>query len=362
MKKYYFIGVALLAAAVSCSKTESNDNGVELDPNAPVEVRFSAPTISVVSKAVNPETNLVEGTSAAGLEIGVYGLAAEEGNLVWNDADETTYITDLVNRNVTISDDGTITFQDPVCYYPVSNEKTFSFYGYYPYSADAQSATDACTATYDLTQGNVDILWAASHATALDGSVNPVGATGFNAAYIRRLLAVDANHPYLPSLNFQHKLTALKFIASTYPGEGTEGAEMQVVGFELQEVATQVKLTVASSATDDCGKVEAAGMGTLAATGADGAPLAVTPTEEGADIRTFTLLPNTTYKAVITISRDGIPQEPVTVDVTTTQTQGTFVAGTIYTMNVRIKSPLEVKIFTTSVEEWTEVDGGNIDL
>ena len=151
----------------------------------------------------------------------------------------------------------------------------------------------------------------------------------------------------------------LHFAASPYPGESAAGAEMQVVGFELRNVATQVALTVASSATEDCGTVAAGATGTLAVTGADGGALAVTPAEGGADIRTFTLLPGESYEAVITISRDGVAQEPQTV--TVTNTLGTsFEAGKIYTMNIRIKSPVEVEIFTTSVDEWE--DGGDINI
>lgn len=358
MKKSYILAAALLAV-VGCSKNQVNAPAELYPEGTPVPVLFGAPTISVVTKAVNPETNLVEGDSAAGLEVGVYGLETQDRNLVWDSADETTYIADLLNRNVTIAEDGSITFENPKCYYPLSSEKTFSFYGYYPYSADAQSGSDACTVSYDLTQGNVDILWAAAYATDLDASAQPVGAKGYNAAYIRRLVNANPDHPYLPSFSFEHKLTALKFVTSPYPGESAAGAEMQVVGFELRNVATQIDLTVASTTTEDCGTVASAGTGDLVATGADGGALAVTPVEEGADIRTFTLLPGESYEAVITISRDGEPQEPQTVTVTNTN-GGSFEAGKIYTMNIRIKSPVEVEIFTASVVDW--VDGGDINI
>ena len=358
MKKSYIIAAALLAV-VGCSKNQVEAPAELYPEGTPVPVQFSAPTISVVTKAVNPETNLVEGDSAAGLEVGVYGLETQDRNLVWDSADETTYIADLLNRNVTIAEDGSITFENPKCYYPLSSEKTFSFYGYYPYSADAQSGSDACTVSYDLTQGNVDILWAAAYATDLDASAQPVGAKGYNAAYIRRLVNANPDHPYLPSFSFEHKLTALKFVTSPYPGESAAGAEMQVVGFELRNVATQIDLTVASTTTEDCGTVASAGTGDLVATGADGGALAVTPVEGGADIRTFTLLPGESYEAVITISRDGVAQEPQTVTVTNTN-GGSFEAGKIYTMNIRIKSPVEVEIFTTSVDEWE--DGGDINI
>ena len=358
MKKSYILAAALLAV-VGCSKNQVNAPAELYPEGTPVPVLFGAPTISVVTKAVNPETNLVEGDSAAGLEVGVYGLETQDRNLVWDSADETTYIADLLNRNVTIAEDGSITFENPKCYYPLSSEKTFSFYGYYPYSADAQSGSDACTVSYDLTQGNVDILWAAAYATDLDASAQPVGAKGYNAEYIRRLVNANPDHPYLPSFSFEHKLTALKFVTSPYPGESAAGAEMQVVGFELRNVATQIDLTVASTTTEDCGAVASAGTGDLVATGADGGALAVTPVEEGADIRTFTLLPGESYEAVITISRDGEPQEPQTVTVTNTN-GGSFEAGKIYTMNIRIKSPVEVEIFTASVVDW--VDGGDINI
>lgn len=358
MKKFYFIGAAALAAmTMSCSKTDNQpEGGIILDPNAPVEVTFNTPTISVETKAIDPETFLVEGSSAAGLEVGVYGLETDQaGNLIWDSADETTSITDLVNRNVTVSEDGKINFDDPDVYYPVSSDKTFSFYGYYPYNPDATAETDACTVTYDLTVGNVDILYASAYATALTSA--GTGQYGFNAAYIRRLLRVQGDHPYLPSFRFQHKLTALEFVASPKAGEDV-GAAMQVVGFELVNVDTQVRLTIASTLKDDCGKIEGLQQGSLSA----GDNLAITPVEEGAPIHTFTLVPGDRYEAVITISRDGIPQEPVTVDVTTAATDGTFKPGTKYTMNIVIRSPLEVEIFTTEVEDWVEVDGGEIEI
>ena len=250
---------------------------------------FNTPTISVETKAIDPETFLVEGSSAAGLEVGVYGLETDQaGNLIWDSADETTSITDLVNRNVTVSEDGKINFDDPDVYYPVSSDKTFSFYGYYPYNPDATAETDACTVTYDLTVGNVDILYASAYATALTSA--GAGQYGFNAAYIRRLLRVQAyirrllrvqgDHPYLPSFRFQHKLTALEFVASPKAGEDV-GAAMQVVGFELVNVDTQVRLTIASTLKDDCGKIEGLQQGNLSA----GDNLAITPVAEGAPSR-----------------------------------------------------------------------------
>ncbi len=365
MKKLYFAGAALLVLA-GCAKTEvaAPESGApETDWNAgePVPVMMSAaPTINVVSKAVYDETTLVEGDSMSGLTVGIYGIetsADDTHNLIWNPAEDATHIGDLVNKSAEVADDGSISFE-PAVYYPIVSDRTFSFFGYYPYSADAVSEQDACTVTYDLTQGNVDILWARSDARSL--SSGGAGQYGYNAAYIRRLLAVNENHEWLPRLNFDHMLTALRFIA--VPKE-VGGAAVQITGFELYDVATQVALTVASTTPEDCGTVAEAANGTLTATGEADAPLAITPVQEGAPVATFTLLPGASYKARVTLSVDGVEQEPKEVEIVTDKTDATFKAGYIYNMELRISMPLEVTIISTTLDPWQEIlDGGSIEI
>ena len=359
MKKIYFIAGAALLAAVSCSKNEVAPS-TEPDWNSgdPVKVALSAPRIMVESKAVDPVTNLVEGESAAGLNVGVYGLSTADGILNWDPADETTYITSLVNRSAVVGEDGSINF-DPAAYYPMSNAKTYSFYGYYPYVDTATNGADLCYADYDLTGGNVDILWDDSHATPF-----PEGGAqyGYNAAYIRRLLANNPEHQYLPSFSFRHMLTALRFVASPAEGSGTDNT-IQVTGFELVDVVTGVRLNIASTDPDVSGTVEAieGETGNLVATGADGEPLAVTPTEEGADIATFTLFPGNSYQANITLTVNGSEQNTISTPITTRINGGTFVAGTRYRMRIVITDLQKVEI-KADVEPWEDVEGGDIEI
>lgn len=361
MKKIYFIAGAALLASVSCSKNEVAPS-TEPDWNSgdPVQVALSAPRIMVESKAVDPVTNLVEGESAAGLNVGVYGLSTTDGILNWDPADETTYITSLVNRSAVVGEDGSINF-DPAAYYPMSNAKTYSFYGYYPYVDTATNGADLCYADYDLTGGNVDILWDDTHATPL-----PEGGAqyGYNAAYIRRLLANNPEHQYLPSFSFRHMLTALRFTARMADGSGVDNT-IQVTGFELVDVVTGVRLNIASTDPDVSGTVEAieGATGNLVATGEDGGALAVTPTndETGADIATFTLFPGNSYQANITLTVNGVEQNPFEVTVTTTATGSTFRAGTRYLMKVVIRD-LQVVEIDTEVEPWEDVEGGDIEI
>ena len=346
MKKSYILAAALLAV-VGCSKNQVNAPAELYPEGTPVPVLFGAPTISVVTKAVNPETNLVEGDSAAGLEVGVYGLETQDRNLVWDSADETTYIADLLNRNVTIAEDGSITFENPKCYYPLSSEKTFSFYAYYPHRSCTADGNQY-NVSYSL--GYTDILWAEDHAITFGTS--PV-YEGFNANYCRYVKQIGRTD-LMPALRFEHLLTAIRFIAKTT----SDVSNVRVQRLYVTDVNTQATLHVAG---EDAGTLEYYTQGGDPATGriylrkdpavATG-ELAVVPTVGGVELGTLMLEPCSTVNVEVTLLvNNGVSNSSNTV---TASLSGNFEAGRRYALTLTVKSPEEVEL-STSLVPWDDV-------
>lgn len=359
MKQIYILPLSFFFILV-CGCSKSVYDGEEVDDCELVPVEFSSPRIGVDfgTKVIDPDSGLAMGNDASGLEIGVYGLETKESLLAWNPDDEDSYIQGLVNRHVTIADGGVIRFFEPEVYYPMMSTRTYSFYSYHPYEENSDNRQGECSVTFDLTQGNKDIMWAESHAQHAE--VSGYIWNGFNAAYIRKTRTLSNGADYIPSFSFAHMLTALEFSALKTEDSDTG---IRIVSFDLVDVATKVKLTVASDISDESGKVEAAKTGELHVLDLPDGEKYFDP--DGSVISTLTLLPEKTYHARITLAVEGDEEvrDPLDVVIYTnnSETDYAFKAGYRYKITVLIKSPVEVDI-ETSLKDWTPVNGGSIDV
>ena len=232
MKFRYLVGFAALAFMASCSKQENAqvaDDAWVYDESLPVPVTFAAPQVTIESKAVNP--GKLE--DLKGLDIGVFALATGEGATGWTTADGAF----INNKKVTTgADDGSITF-NPVIYYPMNSEQSYSFFAYYPYQGtDNIALATHCEITFDI-KGFTDILWSKAYAEPLNS-----GLTGYNAAYIRQLKTAQGGEDKMPKLKFYHALTSLQFNAQL---DGTSDAVR--LNSMTVRATSKAKLRLASS-------------------------------------------------------------------------------------------------------------------
>ena len=347
-------GFAVLAVLAGCSKTPTDasvstvpaeDDAWVYDETLPVPVTFSAPGLDMsMTKAEIP--GAIDGSVMSGLDIGVFGLATEEGAPAWDTSDNSTVL--IYNRKVTTGEDGSVKFT-PAVYYPVDSDKSFSFYAYYPHrscTADGNSYS----VSYSL--GYTDILWAEDHATTFGTS--PV-YEGYNANYCRYVKQIG-RADLMPALNFRHLLTAVRFIAKT----SSDVSNVTVQRLYVTNVNTHATLQVAG---DTAGVMEYYTQDGEPSTGriylrkdpavATG-ELGVVPTVGGVELGTLMLEPCTAVNVEVTLLvNNGVANSSNTVTASLT---GNFEAGRRYALTLTVKSPEEVEL-STSLVPWDDVTG-----
>ena len=346
-------GLAALALLAGCSKTQTGasvaapaeDNAWVYDETLPVPVTFSAPGLDLsLTKAEVP--GAIDGSVMAGLDIGVFGLATEDGVPAWDTTDASTTL--IYNRKVTTGEDGSAKFS-PAVYYPVDSEKTFSFYAYYPHRSCTADGNQY-NVSYSL--GYTDILWAEDHAITFGTS--PV-YEGFNANYCRYVKQIGRTD-LMPALRFEHLLTAIRFIARTT----SDVSNVRVQRLYVTDVNTQATLHVAG---EDAGTLEYYTQDGEPSTGriylrkdpavATG-ELAVVPTVGGVELGTLMLEPCSTMNVEVTLLvNNGVSNSSNTV---TASLSGNFEAGRRYALTLTVKSPEEVEL-STSLVPWDDVTG-----
>ena len=363
--KYIIIGLVALAFISGCSKSRTeaqqavNDEAWVNDESLPVPVTFSAPGVEIESKA------LITGTATTeDMHFGVYGLAttydepSSSHNPAWWDDQPDTKLME----NVKAVGGSEFKFKqddwsnDLTVYYPMGSEKTFSFYAYYPYG-NTEYSGNCFSVTYDLKEVP-DVMWAESHAVALDAQYGTEDRLGFNAAYIRRVKRSTGGEDKLPKLDFTHKLAALQFNAVT--SDGSESSNYTITGLELVDISQTATLVIASngdySGATQAGEVRGGAWGPIPLLNSEGlSEFEVVPNATGNEIGTMVIVPvaaGTAMKANVSIKLGD--QEPNTQEVTFSAPSGGFKAGYRYVMNVKVLSGEEVSIFATSVKEWND--------
>ena len=163
-------------------------------------------------------------------------------------------------------DNGNVTNNGIIYYYPYGNWFNYYFYGYYPRQSGNAVHEEAKKVTVDFTiNGTDDIIYAkAVPTTTSDEDNNPSTPEtsdvdrGFNAKYLRSKQEGGANHLVdLPGLVMKHKLTQLRFwvkcSSGTYQsygyGTGENDKKFQVQSMTMKDVPAGWTLTVADRQT-----------------------------------------------------------------------------------------------------------------
>lgn len=363
MKFRYMVVFAALAFLASCSNQENTQLVSEEDNEAwvydeslPVPVTFAEPEVSIESKALI--SGQIKGaTLPEGLDIGVFALATGEGAQSWGTDAEGTLIN---NKRVVTGTGGSITF-DPVVYYPMTSDQAFSFFGYYPYNNDVTLSTN-CEVSLDV-NGYTDILWGKAYATPLQDGLN-----GYNAAYVRRLKQAEGGEDRMPKLAFKHVLTALKFQAQLEDA-GLTSDEVKVSRLRLVNATNKILMRIAKSEEDVAGYLEpelvSQGKGDIwirqVASASGSGSLNQVLNSDPADLGAPVLVePGQSYTVEIDIVIGG-NTTTLQCPVERVNKEQPFMAGYEYTLLVKVKSPVEVEIVETSLEEW-KPGGGTGDI
>ena len=231
----------MLVIMAGCSKqTErqpwqaDNSDAWKYDESLPVPVQFASQGISITTKGIIEDDSGLEGKS-----FGIFGLSVqhqEDGTVspAWNPVNTSQLLLENTEGRLS-SGNGNIELPVEV-FYPLSDDMTFSFYGYYPYSAEHEWNGNDYYIRYtaagdDL--GNIDILYAKEDAERVDG------LDGFNAGYVR------TNPDRLPVLDFAHKTVALDFMA-VQAGNAQDVSNVTVTGFDIMNAPTVADLYIAT--------------------------------------------------------------------------------------------------------------------
>ncbi len=263
MKKISLILLATVAIFASCSK--HNDAPIVApeeawlyDVNLPVPIQFSS-TSSLTKAEVVP----VDGKFPAGLSLGIFGVnnngdywyATAAGDYLWTD--ETTnkpYVAELLTR-----DGGALEFSTTQ-YYPIRSDKSYDFYGYYPYQntngeAATVSGTQGAAIKYNI--GNIDVLWAKAEGKEYSPKDGSAAIKGFNAKYIRAITKDGKKDENLPNLAFKHKLAKITFHVTS--GMDKDNSAISVTNVDITGnynsatfiVASREHLVEGASPSDD---------------------------------------------------------------------------------------------------------------
>lgn len=281
-----------------------------------------------------------------------------------------------------------------VYYYPMNNKYLYNFYGYAPWQNTGVTVTEnTATVTFNI-NGSQDIIYAKAEAptqTVLkkEGESETEDIEGYQAKYIRKIKyhneinGSEEDLPYIPVLNFTHKLTQLKFniiAAEDQCAEDKNNAKLlSVKNIQLVDVNTQADLDIirgeltwtpgetstlpmqfsVANQTSDANQTEPKKFSI------DGS---VEGTVAGTEIGYTMLQPELpSYDLQLTIippelTEDQAQQpEEQTLTLTIKQADGTpFEAGKSYTVNIALYAMQEVKVEAT-LSKWVN-EGDEITL
>lgn len=339
--KYIILALASLSLIAGCSKSKTeasvqDDDAWIYDATLPVPVRFASPTINVKAQ-INDVAQLTP--------VGVLGLSTSGE---WGTTENDDVL--IYNREARYSPSNQYVSFNPAVYYPMTNEKDFSFYGYFPYSADGVSYDSGkYSVNFDLSKGDVDVVWAKTEATEFQ--YDDETYTGFNARYVRA--AREGYGGALPSFHFNHLLTALDFYVKSANSESVGNVRVRYL--EIVNIADDATLCIADSnepGTD----------GELTPGTADGTvtllngqqQFKILPTETESPMGVLMVVPGNSYEIIvyltINVNHDD-PEAPRTPIRATISNVNGFEVGKQYKMTITVNSPEEVTI-SSELEPW----------
>lgn len=359
MKKSILFSMALVAALSSCTK-DNVDNNNENNDLVAIKLGASANVSATVSRASRAPLETLDGIT----DLGLYAIA-KNAEASWDieaaadDASQPVYLWRNVKGTVATAN---VTVTGAAQYYPRQSTNNYSFYGYYPTeNITPVESTDKVVATYTI-DGSQDIIHGKAVATALGG-----GQEGYNAAYIRE---GGEN----PSINFEHKLTQIKFNFRREEGfnddaENTQDLKVESIVFKDQPVMLDLVIADKSEATSGDLTINDGNTDDISVTIQD-APVSVNVSDDegtgdvvegnviGNPVMLFTDDATTSsYTATIELTdNNDAPIPPV--DVTFNAPSTYFEAGKSYTVNILIRDFTPI-VLSVSLEPWA--DGGSID-
>lgn len=279
MNKHIFLmGMAAAMFMTSCTNEDDLAGGSNNQRlNSDVPIVLSAGQQANKTRAslgnVDPATGTYDGTfdTPADKNLGFFCLATgkiaakqditwkagfDNPNFLWLENIQAKAVTtddvDLDKRvtNLTLFDENGGT-NETKHYYPMGSQYSYTFYGYYPYSANVEHNGNKYSVKVTGLDGTTDLIWGKSFVKPDD----PDKADAYSAKYLRdKKKSVEANggtwnekthKESRPQLTFVHKLMKFNIILQKGSGENTRVAKLGIKSAKLLNVADAGTLTIA---------------------------------------------------------------------------------------------------------------------
>ena len=278
-----------------------------------------------------------------------------------------------------------------IYYYPMVTKFNYSFYGYAPFQAGQLVSNGNSVINFNSFDGSQDIIYAKAVAAQVAANEiwindsyeeNPSPLNGYNAKYIRKLkyhyeLNEDEGaltaagktkkttpHPWVPNLEFKHKLAWLKFavvVASEQSQDDkNEAKKLTVKDIKILDHGNKASLDILSGVLTFSGS-ETLKMKNCAGDSFsdDDAGGEYNPENDPSPtVRGYLLVnPAATYKVQLTVvpppNAAGVTPPQQTFDIELKLADGSFEAGKSYLIKLGIYAMQEVEA-TASVTRWGE--------
>ena len=396
MKRFSIIFLVMLVAlAAGCSKDVETEkkpvvNAWIYDESLRVPIQFGLAEFGVKVKSTFNDLD-----DLSGQRLGVVAVDPRKG---WADA------FGAKNESVVCLDDEIVTceyddakgrhmlqFSQPR-YYPYQSTHNFSFFAYFKGENESAPVYEADRIRLPIPEGlwgNQDIVYARADADTLyvkySEEVNPSSGepwgyvpavkgedatafyTGFNASYIRYSAkdkpSEGPDHAYathLPTLNFDHPATNIRFVAVLDENNSTGHDVVPTitsVGIKGEEIYTGADFNIVHKDGEKEGVFDMSGYdkGTvMLRNGQGGEDFEFVPTFEGTSLGDgFFFQPisaDSPLTLVLTLD-NGTRQETVEVDI---KSHVAFKAGFFYTYELRIYRSVEMEVAVASVAPWLD--------
>lgn len=279
MNKHIFLmGMAAAMFMTSCTNEDDLAGGSNNQRlNSDVPIVLSAGQQANKTRAslgnVDPVKGTYDGTfdTPADKNLGFFCLAtgriAAKQEITWQDGNDnpnflwleniqakavTSDDADLDKRvtNLTLFDENGGTTETKH-YYPMGSQYSYTFYGYYPYSANVEHNGNKYSVKVTGLDGTTDLIWGKSFVKPDD----PDKADAYSAKYLRdkKKRVVEgggtwddkAHKENRPQLTFVHKLMKFNIILQKGSGENTRIAKLGIKSAKLLNVADAGTLTIA---------------------------------------------------------------------------------------------------------------------
>lgn len=279
MNKHIFLmGMAAAMFMTSCTNEDDlagGNNNQRLNSDVPIVLSAGQQANKTRASLgnVDPTTGTYDGTfdTPADKNLGFFCLAtgkiAAKQEITWQEGIDnpnflwlkniqakavTTDDLDLGKRvtNLTLFDENGGTTQTNH-YYPMGSQYSYTFYGYYPYSANVVHNGNKYSVKVTDLDGTTDLIWGKSFVKPDD----PDKADAYSAKYLRdkkkRVVEGDgtwddkARKESRPNLTFVHKLMKFNIILQKGSGENTRVAKLGIKSAKLLNVANAGTLTIA---------------------------------------------------------------------------------------------------------------------